>query len=118
MAHILDEIARILASPMPRRDAMKAMGKALGVGLLALVGADKAFGICSGFGCGANCCSVGQTCCSGGFRPPFCAPAGRQCCSDSTCALNETCCDLACCAPGQSCISLRCGSSLGGFSLG
>lgn len=117
MSHIIDDIARILASSMPRREAMRMLTKTVGVGLLTMFGVEEAFGICRGFGCGAQCCAIGETCCYGGFTPPFCAPAGRQCCGDSTCLATETCCDITCCAPGENCINARCSASFGGWSL-
>lgn len=112
MSYILDDIARTIAKPMPRRDLIRFLSKTAGAGLLAMLGMDRAAAqICRGFRCGAQCCTFGQNCCSGGFAPPHCAAVGRTCCGDTDCARTEVCCDLACCSQGYYCINGRCSAS-------
>jgi len=137
MASLVDEAARILAGPTPRRQALKLLAGALAGGFLGTLGARRAkaqiapdaFGHCPGGGVscsyaghtfclsrGKTCCgdtsgcNSNQTCCTTGSRP-FCANGGTTCCGNTSCNSTQKCCttgSTAFCAPtGQSC----CGST-------
>lgn len=108
MRHLTDDIARVLASPMPRRKAFKLFGGALAGGILASMGVKPAHASES---CGffAHCTSS-QKCCTTGFLP-FCAPASATCCGFGSCSSGGTCCGSgisATCANGGTC----CGSQV------
>src|SRR5438128_1094188 len=87
MDHMFDEVARILASPMPRRQAFRLLGGALVGGIVAALGVERASG-----------------------RPPACSPpcgAGKQCCGNTCRPSTETCCGNTSCRSDQQC----CGGS-------
>ena len=122
MASLVDEAARILAGPTPRRQALKLLAGALAGGILGTLGARRAraqvapdaFGRCPGgvapcsYGghtfcvsrgktcCGdTSGCNSTQTCCTTGARP-FCANSGTTCCGNTACSNStQTCCSTA-----------------------
>jgi len=137
MASLVDEAARILAGPTPRRQALKLLAGALAGGILGTLGARRAraqvapdaFGRCPGgvapcsYGghtfcvsrgktcCGdTSGCNSTQTCCTTGARP-FCANSGTTCCGNTACSNStQTCCSGTtpfCAAKGTTC----CGST-------
>jgi len=86
MSHLVDDLARILASPTPRRKTLKLLGGALAGGLLGTLGVKRADA--------ATCfpaCRRGEFCCTSGSRP-FCTPVGTTCCGNSACLPFQTCC--------------------------
>src|SRR5437879_1010388 len=86
--HLFDEIARLLASPMPRRRAFRLILQSVGGAALVALGARPALAACDP-PCGANlqCCTVG----GGGF----CAPTALICCGGGTCnPSTQQCCTL------------------------
>ena len=110
MSALLDDISRIIASPIPRRQALRLLGGVVGGGVLTYLGrASRGLGAPAGGAqqggpqkpekCGHNqflcpdnktCCTTGQTCCNGN-----CCPAGQTCCGSSG--------STVCCAGGQAC---------------
>ncbi len=44
MSYLLDDVARLVASPIPRREALRRFGGALGVGILGTLGVKQASG--------------------------------------------------------------------------
>ena len=116
MSYLIDDVARILAGPTPRRKALKLIGGMLASGLFGSV----AFGQ-SGGGClstaapGSPCPSDTSKICCG----QFCLGAGilneDTCCSNSFRCPPTQCCDAVCCCPpgfnGVSAASGTCQSS-------
>lgn len=86
---LIDDAARILASPLPRRQALKALCNLLtGAFLAGFVSrqADSETATCK------PACARGQTCCPGTNGKPFCVSAGQTCCGNTFCVSNESCC--------------------------
>jgi hypothetical protein len=121
-----DDIARIVASPIPRREAIKQLGKTLGGGMLAVLGfgmgsmleAQRA-GACPialQFYCsnvsGAHTCCVlhTQQCCTD--TGAYCCSTTQSCCGGTCCESNQTCCkangSAICCAPREVCCNGQC----------
>jgi hypothetical protein len=93
---LFDEAARILASPVPRRRALRLLGGALVAAIVGTIGSTRA---------GAQTCSPAclgnQKCCPGfGGGPNFCVAQNRTCCGNTSCAANQTCCGTG---PGAFC---------------
>jgi hypothetical protein len=139
MGHFFDQAARVIASPMPRREALKALGGAAAAGILASLGiktasaqsaptacqpACKATQQCCTTGtkatcrdanqicCGNDACAPNQFCCNTGAKP-FCRTAKKTCCGDVACGPDQTCCSGKCCPKNQSCVNGRCQASQG-----
>ena len=96
MDEFFDRIARILATPMPRKTALRL--------ILGAVTAPLAFGQacpslrqCPGVGGGA-CCPAGEKCCKGGPND-----RNNYCCPESS-----VCCGLVCCPPDKECKDRTC----------
>jgi hypothetical protein len=121
MSALLDDISRITASPISRREAFKLVGGAVGGALLAYLGvgrASRGLGAPAGgaqapqiiprcprgeFRCGATCCRNGLACCNG-----KCCTSGQTCCNDTCCPRGQCCNGRTCCPSGQRCINGRC----------
>ena len=76
MNDLIDNVSRILATPMPRRKAMKLFGGALAAAVVAFVGAQPAEAACAKgqVTCGTNgACCKNSSCCYGAN--------GKVCCS-------------------------------------
>jgi hypothetical protein len=111
MNALFDDISRVIASPISRREAFKRVGGTVGGAVLASLGLGRAFpGLAATepvtcgpneFSCGngsnATCCKAGLKCCKGGNVALCCAP-GSTCCGPGE--------NVKCCSPGQIC----CGS--------
>jgi len=107
MNYLIDDVARILANPMPRRKALKMFGRTLGGALLASLGVPRAdaaltqstctpptpSGRCK-CGTSSGTCTNGQVIC-GSSANCTCCPAGRACCGTNG--------QPVCCPPGQCC---------------
>jgi len=114
MDSLMDDIARILASSMPRRRALKLLGGALVAAIVGTVGSTRA---------GAQTCRPpcpgNQKCCVGpGQAQNFCIPQAQVCCGTSGCPQARTCCGtpaigFVCCGPNQRCFQQRCVASQG-----
>ncbi len=94
--NLFDEIARTLASPMPRR---RALGRILGT--LAVAAVPGMLWTSSALAQGKRCrtnaqCPAGQRCCSG----TICCPNDQICCGSGT--------NTLCCPPGFVCDNARC----------
>ena len=130
MSALLDDISRIIASPIPRRQALRLLGGVVGGGVLAYLGrGSRGLGAPAGgeqgpprpfrcgphqFLCGGTCCDNDRTCCNGNCCPSGqtccnrnCCPAGH-CCGDHCCDKGETCCGDHCCDKGETCCRNRC----------
>jgi hypothetical protein len=113
MSALFDEMARTLASPMPRRKAFKLL---LG-GVLGGVFAPYALAACNTAGCrctiSPNSCDTGLTCVSCKSGNTACVPAGKSCCVDAGNSGNAgsslLCNTGQCCCPSQG----TCSSSTG-----
>src|SRR2546426_587797 len=112
MSNLFDDISRIIAKPMPRRQAFKLVGGAVGGAALAALGLERvsrAFGEPGGRpGSPFDNCPSGQTVCgttsSGKLR---CCQTGQTCCNNANCcASNEHCCGTKCCQPAQACCNV------------
>jgi hypothetical protein len=92
MSSLFDDVARILATPMPRRKALARIAGILGGALLASVPV-KAVG-----NCGA--CTVNNDCTGGDSTCKACPGGGRICCKpELTCCGTMHCCAAGCCNP-------------------
>src|SRR5262245_18690565 len=90
---LFDEVSRILASPMPRRQALRrivgglaaaALTAIVGPGRVHAAGECKSDSDCSGgqYCCNKKvCCATGQLCCGSGANS-ICCPAGGSCCGN------------------------------------
>jgi hypothetical protein len=136
MGNFFDQAARVIASPMPRRKALKALGGAAAAGILASLGIKTASAqaacqpacptnqFCCTTGtkpfcrtakkicCGNGTCPSDQFCCTDGAKP-FCRTAKKTCCGDVACGPDQTCCVGKCCPKGQGCVNGRCQASAG-----
>ena len=109
--HWFDDVARLMASPVSRRQALRNAGWLAGVALTALVAPGRvraAPATCkSDDDCGAGqfccnkkvCCSNNETCCGPGANAMCCAP-GHVCCGNGA---NSVCCGV-----GQTCENGKC----------
>ena len=89
MSNLLDDISRIIARPMPRRQAFKLVGGAVGGAALASLGLGRVSRV---FGAPA-----------GGPQPLVTCKPGTTPCGTGCCPSSQTCCASACCAAGQNC---------------
>jgi hypothetical protein len=106
MNDFFDNVSRILATPMPRRKAMKLFGGALAAAVVAVAGVqpieaagctknDPKTSTTCGTGGGAKCCAQG-TCCAKNGTVTNCCAKGQYVCPDGTCSAsnggaNKTC---------------------------
>lgn len=119
MQSLFDDVARILAKPAPRRQALRLAAGVLAGGVLGALGVEQSFGqdsqpapCASGAtacGTGGLCCKTAtKKCCITSSRGPFCANKGDTCCANTACGPKTVCCVDKCCAPGESCVKKRC----------
>src|SRR5208337_2674295 len=114
MSALLDDISRITASPISRREAFKLVGGAVGGALIASLGLGRASrGLAAQkrvtcptgqIVCGTKCCTSTQTCSNGAC----CATA--KACNGKCCTSTQTCISGACCASAQVCSGKCCAS--------
>lgn len=110
---LFDEAARILASQVPRRRALRMLGGALVAAIVGAFGSTRA-----GAQTCSPPCSANRTCCSGAGGPNFCIPPGQFCCGNRGCGKGTICCGdqtagFACCNKNQACVQKRCSASKG-----
>ncbi len=129
MSLLIDDLSRIIASPIPRRKALRLAGSLMGGGILACLGIGRAsrglaqlLHSCGAeqVQCGKVCCDRFEMCCGGTCYPPWapertvccggalCSKASQQCCKGHCCGKTETCCGAQCCAPGRVCCLGQC----------
>jgi hypothetical protein len=91
MDNVMDAAARVLASPIPRRKAVKALTRIFMGALAVAVGVRKA----AAASCGqlTNGCTSGYVCCA------------------SKCVRGAICCGTTTCSAAYSCVSGNCVSS-------
>jgi len=94
MSAFLDDVSRIIASPISRRQTLRLVCGAVGGTLLASLGLGGAAGPAQALvtcpkgqtACGSHCCPHSQTCCGNG-----------KCCTP-----DKVCCGGLCCKAGPS----------------
>ena len=132
MSALMDDISRVIASPVSRRQALKMVSGALGSALLAslgLGGATRALGNdgkgppgCPRFwvSCNGKCYPPGYNCCGSTVCDGFhhccqnnhCCGDLQSCCGSSCCDFASTCCgNNTCCRFGVACCNGKCCSS-------
>jgi hypothetical protein len=99
MSYLIDDVARTLAGPMPRRKAVKLVGRFLAGGLFGTFALRHA----SAQNCSPACNSSSQQCCPG--TTPFCAQKVQTCCGNTACQQQRVCCKGVCCNAGQTCLT-------------
>jgi len=102
MSYLIDEVARSLATSLPRRRALNLIGRLLVGGLFGTAGLQRALAQPKGT-CGGQNCSGGQKCCTTA-SPNFCAQQNQVCCGTTSCQQNRVCCNGVCCNAGQTCM--------------
>lgn len=115
MSSLIDDISRVIASPISRRHALKLVSGAVGGAVLGSLGLGRAAQAqqtnqpCRGdeFACGkAACCKHDQMCCG------FCWGASLKdryhCCGDRLCSRDSVCCANKCCERGEACCGSKC----------
>ncbi len=95
MSYLIDDVARVVASPIPRRQALRFLGGAIATGIFGTLGAKLASAAGCPRGttaCGSVCCESGKICCNEAGYKPFCATNGKSCCGGNSCDGGHTCC--------------------------
>jgi len=129
MNALIDDLSRIVASPIPRRQAFRLLAKIASGSILASLGWVKPV---SGQGvqvnsctdgqvpCGSTCCYSYETCCGGTCYGAevsaaynccggvLCHNTSQQCCTNHCCRKDQNCCGLQCCSPRQTCCQNQC----------
>jgi hypothetical protein len=96
MDRFLDDMARALGQPVPRRKAFKSIAALLGGALLAVMSPPKASagpGNCTTCQNNGDCTS--NNCASCGQNTKICCPTGSVCCGTTQCCVSAACCDAA-----------------------
>ncbi len=83
MSYLIDDVARVLASPLPRRKAFRLLGGIMAGAFMGTVGAHRAM-------------AANSICCSNGTG---CSNNGGNCGGDAS-SRDATCCSTCCCASG------------------
>jgi hypothetical protein len=106
MSILFDDLSRIIAKPMPRREAFKLIGGALGGAFITRLGfgieqaaavtCEKGESLC-GSGSKAVCCSAGKVCCGDSTVGWTCCPSGHKCCTDASKPYCRTTTEGCCC---------------------
>jgi hypothetical protein len=103
MSFLIDDVARTLATPMPRRKALRFLSGALATGILGTLGIKEAGAqnkTCS------PSCPQGTVCCNG-----VCCNQNAVCCSNVCCKPNQVCCGKTVCCNQNQCNNGRCKAS-------
>jgi hypothetical protein len=114
MSYLIDDIARTLAGPMPRRNALRLMsGLLLGALGVKRAAADDDAEMAT---CTNPRCTSTQHCCRGFNRSNFCLSTSLRCCGNlMNCPTTQVCCGsgtrAVCCGKGQRCDDGRCSAS-------
>jgi hypothetical protein len=91
MNSLIDDVARVLATPMSRRQAFARIAGILGGVLLASVPA-QAVGRCATCTISPDNCNSGLTCMNCGGAP-ICCNNGYVCCGTGHCCPTAACCN-------------------------
>jgi hypothetical protein len=103
MSSLIDDISRIIASPVSRRRAFKMVGGAVGGAVLGSLGMRRA-AFAQGRPEGPPFCPPGETRCD-----RTCCHRDQKCCTDHCCGTEQICCSgHACCPPESSCCGGHC----------
>jgi hypothetical protein len=107
---LFDDVARTLASPIPRRRACAQILRGLGVAALASLGipqtalAAKCDPKKGETQCGPDkCCKKAEQCCG-----KTCCGKSDKCCGDKCCGNGRECCNGVCCKGGEECVGGKC----------
>lgn len=111
MSTLIDDISRVIASPVSRRQAFMMVSGAVGSALLASFGLGRATRALAADGngdpacprfwvpCNGKCYPPGFSCCGGAVCDQF-----HHCCGKNTCCGNlQSCCGSSCCNPFSTC---------------
>ena len=99
MDKFFDDLAKILATQMPRRKAFRFVGSALAAAVMGVVAAKPVFAVqctaqnctggkCCGTGANAICCPTATTCCASKGNTNSCCNKGRCTCNNGTCGVS------------------------------
>jgi hypothetical protein len=116
MSSLFDDVSRIVASPIPRRQALKLLSGAVGGAVLTSLGLGRASRVLGApgsggqvddsggcgkgrFKCGTKCCHQDEQCCPN----KRCCKKSHKCCGDRCCSSVQACCGNKCCDPGFVC---------------
>jgi hypothetical protein len=131
MSLLIDDVSRIIGSPVSRRKMLGMVGGTVGGALLASLGLRAAaFGAppckAGDTACGTKCCTPSQVCmdglccaqgqtncggkcCSGTCTNGVCCKNSTFYCGGKCCASGLTCCNNVCCSyPGATCYNGKC----------
>jgi len=134
MGALIDDISRVIASPVSRRRAFEMVTRAVGGAALASLGLSRAARLlgaqagnstsCFGGGvlCNGNCyppgftccgnlvaCNGYQSCCTNAGFTPHCCDKFSNCCGNACCPQRRICCGGAiCCDERVSCCGSTC----------
>jgi hypothetical protein len=95
MDRFLDDMARALGQPVPRRKAFKSIAALLGGAFLAAMSPAKASaapGNCTTCQNNGECTSNNCVSCGAGGNK-ICCPSGFVCCGTNRCCVSTACCD-------------------------
>jgi len=109
MSTLIDDLSRVIASPVSRRQAFKMVSGAVGGALLASLGLGRATRMLGAGGnnqpcpdhgvrCNGQCYQQGYACCG-----PTACDRNHQCCRDHCCDNKQSCCGSSCCNYGSTC---------------
>jgi len=123
MNTLFDDLSRIIASPIPRRQALKLASGVVGGAVVQALGLERTSRMwaaalegpqalpaascgknqfrCPSSGSPSTCCATGSNCCTD--RGAYCCPTGAACCKGFCCPSGQTCCNGACCPSGHCC---------------
>ncbi len=122
---MIDDISRIIASPIPRRRALRMVSGVVGGGILTFFSLGRARAQeregCprNTTRCGFNCCTEHEFCCGGtcygiGVRDlntccgtMLCRNSSQHCCTNHCCSHSQTCCGFGCCGERSHCCGDR-----------
>src|SRR5437870_6485917 len=108
MNELLDDIARIIASSVSRRQAIRLVSRAVGGAVLTSFGPGRAL---RGWAAQAVTCPQGSSPCTKGSTSTCCSNDSQKCCNDVgayCCTSSQTCCQGKCCKAGAVCCNGKC----------
>ena len=108
MNTLFDDIARIIASPVSRRQAVRLVSGAIGGAVLTSLGLARPF---QAGAAAAVTCPTGSSPCTNGTKSACCVNDAQKCCNDVgayCCTSSQTCCRGKCCTSGAICCRGKC----------